>query len=87
MWQHENYFISTDKTLLNIPDILRFLIEESYWGKDRTETVMRRAIEHSAFCFGLYQNINGTFVLPMHTTQAMTMCEAEMQAFRSRPNN
>jgi GNAT superfamily N-acetyltransferase len=55
--QRENYFISTDPALLDVPVILRFLTEESYWGRERTEDMMRRAITNSALCFGLYQKM------------------------------
>lgn len=56
MIRHQDeYFISTDKALLDIPCILRFIAEESYWGLGRTEEVMRRAIANSILCFGLYQ--------------------------------
>ena len=56
LWRQSDYFISTDNTLLDFPVILRFIAEESYWGKGRTEPVMRRAIANSAICFGLYQD-------------------------------
>ena len=55
IWNRGEYFISTDNSLLDVPVILRFIAEESYWGKGRTEAVMRRAIENTALCFGLYQ--------------------------------
>lgn len=52
--QRGDYWISTDSTLLDFPVILRFIAEESYWGKGRTADFMQRAIAHSALCFGLY---------------------------------
>jgi GNAT superfamily N-acetyltransferase len=55
LWQNEDYFISTDKTRLDFDAILRFISEESYWGKGRTAEVMRRAIDNSTICFGLYR--------------------------------
>jgi len=57
MWHKGNYFISTDRELLDFPVILRFIAEESYWAKGRTEDVMRSAIAHSTICFGLYTKI------------------------------
>lgn len=54
-WQQKDYFISTDKTLLDFPVILRFISEDSYWGKGRTADIMHRAIDNSTLCFGLYQ--------------------------------
>ena len=53
--ERDEYFISTNKNLLDIPRIYRFITEESYWGKGRTEEVMHKAIANSAICFGLYQ--------------------------------
>ena len=56
----DDYFISTDNALLDFDTILRFISEESYWGQGRTAAVMRRAIENSTICFGLYkQNVAG----------------------------
>ena len=60
-WQRGDYFISTDNTLLDFPVIFRFITQESYWGKGRTETVMRRAIENSTLCFGLYRKTEQSF--------------------------
>lgn len=55
MWQQGNYFISTDRSLLDFSVILRFIAEESYWGKGRTASPMQRAMDNSTFCFGLYR--------------------------------
>ena len=55
IWQNEDYFISTDKSLLDFPLIFRFISEESYWGKGRTVVVMRKAIDNSILCFGMYR--------------------------------
>ena len=49
------YFISTDRSLLDFWMILRFIAEESYWGKGRTAEAMRKAMDNSTLCFGLYQ--------------------------------
>ncbi len=54
--QRGDYWISTDPTLLDFPVILRFIAEESYWGKGRTTDFMQRAIDHSSLCFGIYLN-------------------------------
>lgn len=56
-WQRDDYFISTDKELLDFPLIFRFISEEAYWGQGRSEQTMRAAITHSTFCFGLYQQL------------------------------
>ncbi len=59
----DDYFICTDKALLDFDVILRFISEESYWGKGRTAEVMRKAIDNSTICFGLYQQATPTPVL------------------------
>jgi GNAT superfamily N-acetyltransferase len=48
-----NFHISTDKNLLDIDVIHKFLSEESYWANRRTREQTERAIENS-ICFGLY---------------------------------
>ncbi|WP_339652328.1 GNAT family N-acetyltransferase [uncultured Maribacter sp.] len=47
-----NYFISTDKRLLNTNEIQKF-IAKTYWGKGRTLTEIEQTIENS-YCFGMY---------------------------------
>lgn len=54
IWHRDQFFISTDIQLLDVKLITRFIAEESYWGKGRTESVMRKAISNSSLCFGLY---------------------------------
>ncbi|WP_143310156.1 GNAT family N-acetyltransferase [Chitinophaga vietnamensis] len=49
----EDYRISSDKQLLNVPVIHRFLSEESYWAKDIPLGTVLRQIENSV-CFGLF---------------------------------
>jgi GNAT superfamily N-acetyltransferase len=51
----ENFEISTDKELLQIETIHRFLSEESYWAATRTLEQTKTAIENS-LCFGVYLN-------------------------------
>jgi GNAT superfamily N-acetyltransferase len=48
------FTISTDRNLLQIETIHKFLSEESYWAKERTHAQTERAIENS-LCFGVYQ--------------------------------
>lgn len=47
------FTISTDKTLLDIDEIHRFLTEEAYWASERTFQQTKTAIENS-ICFGIY---------------------------------
>ena len=51
--QSGEFTISTDKNLLQITAIHKFLTEESYWAKDRTREQTATAIENS-LCFGVY---------------------------------
>ncbi len=52
-----DFVISTDKNLLQIEAIHKFLSEESYWAKERTIEQTRTAIENS-LCFGVYAGGN-----------------------------
>lgn len=55
-YQHllnQDYSISTDRELLDIDCIHRFLSVSSYWAKNITIDVIQRAVEHS-LCFGVY---------------------------------
>jgi GNAT superfamily N-acetyltransferase len=47
------FYISTDRALLDIGRIQDFLANESYWARNRTIEQTRRAIDNS-LCFGLY---------------------------------
>lgn len=48
-----NIEISTDKNRLQVPVIMSYLTEQSYWAKGRAEDRILKSIEHS-FCFGVY---------------------------------
>ena len=48
------YFVSTDKSKLNI-EVIKSLIKQSYWAKDRTEETILKSIENS-ICYGVYKN-------------------------------
>ncbi len=54
MWKQDGYIISTDRTLLDIHVIHQFISTESYWGIGRSREAMEKAMNNSAFCFGLY---------------------------------
>ena len=47
------YTISTDKSMLDIELIHRFLTERSYWARNISLELVRRSIENS-LCFGAY---------------------------------
>lgn len=48
------FTISTNRSRLDIAAIHRFLIEESYWARERTIEQTKTAIANS-ICFGLYK--------------------------------
>ncbi|MDF2571246.1 MAG: GCN5-related N-acetyltransferase [Sporomusa sp.] len=54
MYQQDDYTISTDKFLLDFDVIHKFISCDSYWGIGRSQEVMRKAIDNSALCFGVY---------------------------------
>ena len=53
----DGYLISTDKDLLQIEVVCRFLADESYWAMNRSREQTERAIKNSV-CFGLYYGEN-----------------------------
>ena len=54
-WTKDNFKISTDKSLLDIPSIRKYLAFESYWAKNISEARVKVACENS-LCFGLYDS-------------------------------
>lgn len=48
----QNTFISKDKSLLNL-SIIQQLLNDTYWGKDRSIEDIKMTIENSR-CYGLY---------------------------------
>ncbi|MFW6120110.1 MAG: GNAT family N-acetyltransferase [Petrotogales bacterium] len=54
-WQWKNYTINNEKEKLDQDIIANYIINESYWGSDRTEEQIRKSIKNS-LCFGLYTN-------------------------------
>lgn len=51
--KHPGYFISTDRSKLDVELIFNYLTTESYWAKGIPRPVVERSIQGSA-CFGLY---------------------------------
>ena len=54
-YQKGDTLISTDKGLLQMEVIVRYLQNESYWAEGRLREVIEKSIDHS-LCFGLYKN-------------------------------
>ena len=56
-WQNGEFTISTDRNLLQLDAIQKFLSEESYWAKTRTREQTETAIKNS-LPFGVYKGEN-----------------------------
>ena len=53
----DTFFISTDKSKLNIQIIQQFLRNESYWANGRSIETIKKSINNS-LCFGIYSDNN-----------------------------
>jgi GNAT superfamily N-acetyltransferase len=53
-WKKGNYFISTDKSKINVKTVHNFLYG-SYWAENIPEEVVERSIDNS-LCFGVYHD-------------------------------
>ena len=85
-WQRDDYFISTDKELLDFPLIFRFITEEAYWGQGRSEQTMRTAIAHSTFCFGLYRQLQDERVQAQLAQQILQISLQSQQQQQGGPS-
>jgi GNAT superfamily N-acetyltransferase len=54
-WQKDNFIITTNRDDLQINAILDYLVNQSYWAKNRTAEQMEKIVENS-LCFGLYKD-------------------------------
>lgn len=54
-WKRDEYTISTDDALLDLPIIHDFITNQSYWGQGRKIETVRRSLDNS-LNFGLYKN-------------------------------
>lgn len=48
------YYVSTDKSKLNI-EATKSLLKQTYWANERTEETILKSIENS-ICYGVYKN-------------------------------
>jgi GNAT superfamily N-acetyltransferase len=55
IWRKDDFLISTDPALLNIPLIHDFISNQSYWGQGRKIETVQRALNNS-LNFGLYKH-------------------------------
>ena len=46
--------VSTDKSKIDVEKVIRFLLDESYWAKNRTVDQIKRSLDHS-LCFAVYE--------------------------------
>jgi GNAT superfamily N-acetyltransferase len=53
-YSYNQFFITTNKDLLNLDVIEQFICHESYWGKGMTRDLVEKSIENSNVCFGLF---------------------------------
>ncbi|KUO77321.1 MAG: GCN5 family acetyltransferase [Clostridia bacterium BRH_c25] len=51
---NSKYYVSTDKSKLNIEKI-KVLLKQSYWANERTEERILKSVENS-ICYGIYTN-------------------------------
>lgn len=58
----EGFIISSNKSLLDIEVIHKFLSQESYWVKGIAKELVESSIQNSILCFGVYEEnlINGS---------------------------
>jgi GNAT superfamily N-acetyltransferase len=52
--RRDDFLVSTDPALLDLPLLHDFLANRSYWAAGRPLEVVRRSLDHS-LCFGLYE--------------------------------
>jgi GNAT superfamily N-acetyltransferase len=53
-WQRGDFSISTDTRYLDFEAMHSFLSAHAYWALGRTADQVRRSIDNSAVCFGVY---------------------------------
>ncbi len=53
--EERDFYISTDKLLLNAETICDYLCNKSYWAEGRSKEVVAKSIENS-ICFGVFDS-------------------------------
>ncbi len=53
----KGFFISTDKNLIDLDIVYKYLDQDSYWAKNIPMEALRKAVENS-LCFGIYHQNN-----------------------------
>jgi N-acetylglutamate synthase-like GNAT family acetyltransferase len=54
-WEKDGFTLSTDKQYLDTNVIHHFLSIDSYWAKGITMEKVKKSIEKSSICFGMYE--------------------------------
>jgi N-acetylglutamate synthase-like GNAT family acetyltransferase len=54
-WEMDGFTLSTDKQYLDSGVIHHFLSVDSYWAKGITMEKVKKSIEKSSICFGMYE--------------------------------
>jgi N-acetylglutamate synthase-like GNAT family acetyltransferase len=54
-WEKDGFTIYTDKQYLDTDVIHHFLSVDSYWAKGITMEKVKKSIEKSSICFGMYE--------------------------------
>lgn len=54
-FEHKNYFITTDKSLMKPDQIHHWLSTESYWSQNIPYATVKNAFDHS-FCIGILKD-------------------------------
>ena len=55
IWVNKGFSISTNKEYLDIDLIHNFLNQEAYWSKGIPKEIVRKSIENTTLCFGVYK--------------------------------
>lgn len=53
-WKRDKFIITTNRDDLEVDAILDYLVNQSYWAKNRTRKQLETVIENS-LCFGVYR--------------------------------
>ncbi len=63
MWINKGFSISTNKEYLDLTLIHTFLSQEAYWSKGIPKQIVKKAIENSPLCFGVFKGEVGKNVI------------------------
>lgn len=58
-FHQDTYTISTDKNLLDLDSIVRYLSKDSYWAAGVSRDIVQKSIQNS-LCFGVYEEMGET---------------------------